>query len=484
MTIRTAEDYYKSLKNRKLNVYLFGKVVKEPVNNKIIKPSINSIAMTYRLANNPKYKEIATTCSNFTGERINRFTHIHQSTSDLINKVKMLRLLGQMTGSCFQRCVGMDALNALYSITYEMDCGNNTEYHQRMNKFIKYVQKENLVVNGAMTDPKGDRGKSPSQQEDPDLYLHIVGETSKGIIVKGAKAHQTGCINSHEIIVMPTAAMKLEDKDYAVSFALPVESKGITYIYGRQSCDTRLLEEGIYGEIDSGNANYGGQEILVIFDNVFIPWERVFMCREYKYTSALVERFAGYHRQSYGGCKAGVGDVLIGAAALIAEYNGVEKASHIKDKIVEMIHLNETLYACGIACSTEGIKTTSGNYLVDLMLANVCKQNVTRFPYEIARLLQDIAGGLTVTLPSAKDFMNENIKPFLEKYLKGKAEIPTEKRIRLLRLIEHMTLGRGAASYLTESLHGAGSPQAQRIMMLRLIDMNNVKEMAKRLAKI
>jgi 4-hydroxybutyryl-CoA dehydratase/vinylacetyl-CoA-Delta-isomerase len=206
------------------------------------------------------------------------------------------------------------------------------------------------------------------------------------------------------------------------------------------------------------------------------------MAGEYAFSGMLVERFAGYHRQSYGGCKPGVGDVLIGAAQALAQYQGVDKASHVKDKIVEMIHLNETLYACGIACSAEGKPTASGTYLIDLLLANVCKLNVTRFPYEIARLAQDIAGGLLVTLPSEKDFANSEVGAYLEKYLRGVADDATEDRCRMLRLLENLTLGPGAAAYLTESMHGAGSPQAQRIMLARLADLEAKARLAKRLA--
>ena len=236
-------------------------------------------------------------------------------------------------------------------------------------------------------------------------------------------------------------------------------------IYGRQSCDTRKLEED--ASIDVGNAKFGGQEALVVLDHVFIPNEYIFLNGEYEFAGMMVERFAGYHRQSYGGCKVGVGDTLIGAAALAAEYNGVEKASAVKDKLIEMTHLNETLYCCGIACSSQGTKTKAGNYLIDLLLANVCKQNVTRFPYEIARLAQDLAGGLMVTQPSEADYRNPELKPYIEKYLKGVASVPTEDRMRLLRLIENMTMGTAAVGYLPESMHGAGSPQAQRIMIAR-----------------
>ncbi len=484
MAIKTKDEYLKSLQGRELKIYMFGELVKDPANHPIIRPSVNSVAMTYELANRDDFRALMTATSHLTGEKINRFTHIHQNTDDLVSKVKMLRALGQITCSCFQRCVGMDAMNSIYSVAYDIDQAKGTGYHKRFLDYVEYVQKEDLTIDGAMTDVKGDRGLRPSEQPDPDMYLHIVEETKDGIVVRVAKAHQTGCINSHEILVMPTVAMREQDKDYAVSFAVPVETKGIVYIYGRQSMDTRKLEEGVCGEIDRGNVCYGGQEILIVFDDVFVPWKRVFMCREYEFSGSLVELFAGYHRQSYGGCKVGVGDVLIGAAALIAEYNGTEKASHIKDKIVEMIHLNETLYACGIACSCQGEKTPSGNFLVDLLLANVCKQNVTRFPYEISRLLQDIAGGIMVTLPSAKDLKNSEVGPYLEKYLKGVSSVPTENRIRLLRFIENMCLGCGAVCYLTESMHGAGSPQAQRIMMSRMLDIEARKKMVKQIAGI
>ena len=233
-----------------------------------------------------------------------------------------------------------------------------------------------------------------------------------------------------------------------------------------------------------GNSQFGGHEALMVFDKVFIPWEDVFMCGEYEFSGMLVERFAGYHRQSYGGCKVGVGDVLIGAAALAAEYNGAAKASHVKDKLIEMVHLNETLYACGIACSAEGTKTASGNYIIDLLLANVCKQNVTRFPYEIARLAEDIAGGSMVTLPSEKDLRHPEIGKVVEKYFKGIASVPTEHRMRVLRLIENLTLGTAAVGYRTESMHGAGSPQAQRIMISRQGNLAQKKELAKAIAGI
>src|SRR5437660_7901884 len=237
------------------------------------------------------------------------------------------------------------------------------------------------------------------------------------------------------------------------------------------------------GDLDSGNAKFSGQEAMIIFDNVFIPWEHVFMNGEFEYASMVVESFTCYDRRSYV-CKTGLGDVLIGAAAAISDYNGMPSVSHIKDKLVEMTHLNESIYAAGIASSYQAHKTKSGAWLNDDMLANVCKHNVTRLPYEISRLAQDIAGGLMVTMPSEKDFRSPETGPLLEKYLKGRKGVSTENRVRVLRLIENMTLGRNAVGYLTESMHGAGSPQAQRIQIARQMNIDGKKELARKLAGI
>ncbi len=478
MAIRTGEEYINSLRGRKLKIYLFGELVEDYVEHPIIRPSINAVAETYDLA--VKEEELASPQSSISGQRVNRFLHIAESAQDLVLQNKMQRKLGQNTGTCFQRCVGMDAINSLHSTTFEIDEKHGTNYHQKLLDFIKTMQTENYVIGGAMTDPKGDRSLGPSEQADPDLFLHVVKRDDKGVYVTGAKAHQTGCINSHWIILMPTMRLTENDKDYAIVGAIPADAEGVTYIYGRQSCDTRSMEEG---DIDAGNSEFAGQEALIILDNVFIPWDKVFMNGEYEFASMLVERFTCYHRRSYV-CKTGLGDVLIGAAATIADYNGIPKVSHIKDKLIEMTHLNESIYAAGVASSYQGQKMKSGVFLNDDMLAQVCKHNVTRFPYEIGRLAQDIAGGLVVTLPSEKDFKHPEAGPILKKYLAGRKGVDVENRIRILRLIENMTMGRNAVGYLTESMHGAGSPQAQRIQIARQMQLGYKKNLAKNLAKV
>jgi len=477
----TGERYVESIREKKMEIYMFGEKISSAADHPMLRPSLNSVKATYDLAEMPEYEDLMTVTSHLSGKKINRFCHIHQSTDDLVKKVKMQRLLGQKTAACFQRCVGMDAINAVYSTTFECDAEHGTSYHKNFLKYLELVQDNDWTLDGAMTDTKGDRGKGPKEQSDLDQYLRVVERRADGVVVRGAKAHQTGMTNSHEVIVMPTIAMKPGDEDYAIAFALPVDAPGIFMIVGRQSCDTRKLEGS---SIDVGNCEFGGMEALVIFEDVFVPNERIFLNGETDFSGMLVERFAGYHRQSYGGCKVGVGDVLIGAAAVAADYNGAQKASHIKDKLIEMTHLNETLYSGGIACSSEGYPTTSGNYLVDLLLANVCKQNITRLPYEIARLAEDIAGGLMVTAPSEKDLRHEKLGPYIEKYLKGVDGVSTEDRLRILRLIENLTLGTAAVGYRTESMHGAGSPQAQRIMIARQGNLEHKKALAKKLAGV
>lgn len=476
--IVTGADYIESLRGRGLKVYLFGERVEEPVDHPMIRPSVNAVAKTYDLAvENPT---LATAESSICGKRVNRFLHAAESVDDVVMQNRMQRKLGQLTGTCFQRCVGMDAINSLHSVTYEIDEKHGTPYHRRFKDFVGEMQERNLVIGGAMTDPKGDRSKGPSAQEDPDMFVHIVERRDDGIVIRGAKAHQTGCVNSHWIVVMPTMRLQAEDKDYAVVAAVPVDDPGLAFIYGRQSCDTRAMEDG---EIDQGNAQFGGQEALIVIDDVFVPWDRVFMDGETEFAADLVERFTAYHRRSYV-CKTGLGDVLIGAAAAIADYNGVPKVSHIRDKLVEMTHLNETIYGSGIASSHESFQTKSGNYQNNDMLANVCKHNVTRFPYELARLAQDIAGGLVATCPSEQDLNSPETGPILRKFLKGRPGVTVENRVRILRLIENMTLGRNAVGYLTESMHGAGSPQAQRIQISRQMDLDYKMTLAKNLAGV
>ena len=468
MALKTGDEYLDSIKSLGLEAHILGQKTGNLPEHGLVGPSRRAVAFTYDCAHDPETQELFCVESPLCQDTVNRFTHLHQSTEDLVNKVKMQRYCGLQTGCCFQRCVGLDAANAIFSTTYECDREHGTSYHQRFRDYWKWIQQQDLLVDGAMTDPKGDRGKRPKDQRDPDLYLRVKERTPEGVVISGAKLHQTGMLNSHEILVMPTMTLRAGEEDWAICCAVPTNARGIRHIYGRQASDTRKLEKFI---TDVGNPVFGGQEVMTVFEDVFVPRERIFLNQEVDFSGILVERFASYHRQSYGGCKVGVGDVLIGATALIARLNGVAEASHIKDKIVEMIHLNETIYSCGIACSATGTKTPAGNYQVNLLLANVCKLNVTRFPYELARLATDIAGGLLGTMPSADDFEDPITGPYIKKYLAASPEGQVIDRMKVLRLIENLVAGAGAVGYLIESMHGAGPPTAQRIMIGRQADL-------------
>ncbi len=478
--MKTAQEYKDSLRQRNIRVYVKGQLLnsQEVIDHPFIRGHVNSAAMTYALANAPEYEDLMTATSHLTGHKINRFTHIHQSTEDLMKKAKMLRTISQKTGTCYQRCVGFDAMNATYTVTYECDQAFGTHYHDRFKKFLTMVQDNDYMVAGAMTDVKGDRSLRPAQQPDPDMFVHVVEQREDGVVIRGAKAHMTGMVNSHWMLIMPTMGMLENEKEYSICCALPVDAPGVTHIFGRQTNDDRKCE----GPIDQGNANYGivGGECLTVLDDVFVPNEYIFMNGEYQYSGLLVERFACYHRSNYGACKGGVSDVVIGAAALWADYQGTSKASHIKDKLNEMMHLNETLYACAVAAACLGAPTPSGAYFVDRLMANVCKHNVTKLIYEIDRLAQDIGGGITATMPSEADLRSPEVGHWVEKYLKGVAGVPTEDRMRVGRLLENMTGG----TALVESMHGAGSPQAQKVMYGKLSGLEQKKKFAANIAGV
>ena len=479
MKIENGAEYIESLRKIDPVIYYKGEKIKDVTRHPATAPHVRSAAMTYALASDEEHRDLATTTSHLTGRTISRFTHVHQSIEDLMKKIKLLRVLGQKTGTCFQRCVGFDGINALYSVSYEIDEKHGTDYFERFKDWLVHIQDENLMVVGAMTDPKGDRSKGPADQPDPDQYVHAVEHRDDGIVVRGAKLHMTGGVNSHEILVMPTTAMDERSKDYAVSFAIPVDAPGVTMIFGRQASDDRRDKRE---RIDSGKPVFGavGGEAVIVFEDVFVPKERIFMHGETGFTSPLVYRFAAHHRANYGACKTGLMDVLTGAISYLTQIQGTAKASHVKDKITEMIHLCETLYCSSIACSAEGWPTPSGAYMVDTMLANVCKQNVTRFHFEVARLALDLAGGFIATLPSQYDLESEEVGHLVKKYFSGVEGIPTEHRMKIARLIEAMTGG----TALVESMHGAGSPQAQRVMILREGNLDQKIKLAKALMGI
>lgn len=466
--MRTAEEYVESLRARELVLFVDGQRVEDPTAHPKVRPAIDTVAQTYALAHEPEHAHLATAHSDIIDAPVNRFTHLFREAADLVRKVELQRILGARTGTCFQRCVGMDGLNALFIATWEA----GAQAHERFVAWMAEVQRRDDVVCGAMTDPKGNRALRPPAQ--PDHYLRVVQRREDGVVLRGAKIHQTGAANSHQILVMPGMALREGEEDFVIAAGMPADTAGVTMILGRQPSDDRK------GGPDAGNLYYGGQEVVVLFDDVFVPWARVFLDGaqpgHLAASATLVDAFAGFHRASYGGCKPGNMDVLVGASALLAHEHGVRKASHVRDKLVEMAHLSETIHGLGLAASHKSTRHDAGVWQVDPVLANVCKHTVTRVPYEIGRIAEDLAGGLVATMPSLADLEHPEHGEALRRV------VGSETRAKTLRLVESMTYGSQAVPLRIECMHGAGSPQAQRIVLERRIDWAQRMNHARRLA--
>jgi 4-hydroxybutyryl-CoA dehydratase/vinylacetyl-CoA-Delta-isomerase len=476
MAVKTFDQYVESLRRMKPAAYMFGERIENPIDHPRIRKGINATGATYELANSDKYRDLMTTVSPFTGERINRFNLPPQSVQDLVARVKINRILGSYVGTCHQRCTGLDCLCTLSIVTYDIDKKHGTQYYKRFMDFLKYMQANDFTANAAVTDVKGDRNLGPHEQADKDMYLHVVDQTKEGIVVKGAKVHQTGSLSCHEVIALPTRALQKGDEDYAVAFAIPSDTKGLIHVVGRNSMDTREIEG-----VDCGNVQYNKYCPTLIFNEVLVPWERVFMLREVEFAGEMVGRFSAFHRQSHGGCKSGKIDAMTGAALLMMEYNGTTKVTHHKEKVTNMIHMAETLYGCSLASSYEGHKEPSGTYFIDPVLANASKIHEGKEMAEATRQLIDITGGFVADLPSDKDFNNPEIGELLKKYLKGATGVPVEKRVKMLRLVEKMAM---ESADTISDIHGGGSPAAHRLTIFRETDINHKKNCAKRLAGI
>ncbi|ABK18814.1 4-hydroxyphenylacetate 3-hydroxylase family protein [Syntrophobacter fumaroxidans] len=476
MGLKTKAEYIESLRGMKPTVYMFGEKIESVVDNPRLRAGIEATGATYELAETEEYRPLIVTESPLIHEPVNRYTLPPSSIADLVARVKINRLMGTRVGTCFQRCTGLDCLSALSIVTYDIDAKHSTPYFKRFIEFLKHVQKNDLTCNAGVTDVKGDRSLAPHEQEDKDMYVRVVERNADGIVVRGAKAHQTGSLSSHEIIVLPTRALRKGDEDYALAFAIPNDTPGLIHVVGRSSLDTRQLDG-----CDLGNLHYSKYCPTVIFKDVFVPWERVFMCGEVEFAVEMVNRFSAYHRQSHGGCKSGKIDCMVGAALTMMDYNGTEKAGHLKQKAIEMVHRAETLYGCSLAASYEGKKEPSGTYFIDTVLANASKIHEGKEMSEAGRLLVDIAGGFVADLPSDRDLAIPEVGELLKKYLKGVASVPVEDRVKMYRLIEKLVM---ESADTISDIHGGGSPEAHRITILRESNLKAKKDAAKRLAGI
>ena len=476
MGLKTKEEYIESLRQMKPTAYMFGEKVTTVVDNPRLRAGIEATAATYEVAELDEFRDLVVTQSPLINEPINRFTLPPASIDDLVARVKLNRKLGNWVGTCHQRCTGLDCLSTLAIVTYDVDQKHGTNYYKNFIEFLKYVQKNDLAANAGVTDMKGDRSLSPYEQPDKDMFLRVVERRDDGIVVRGAKAHQTGSLSSHEIIVLPTRAMQKEDKDYAVAFAIPADTPGLIHVVGRSSLDTRELDG-----CDIGNFRYSKYCPTLIFNDVFVPKERVFLCGETEFAVDMVVKFSSFHRQSHGGCKAGKIDCMIGTALTMMEYNGTTKAGHHKQKVIDMIHRAETLYGCCLASSYEGTQQPSGAYFIDTVLANASKIHEGKEMAEAIRLMVDVCGGFVADLPSDRDFENSEIGHLLKKYMKGSDKFSVENRIKMYRLAEKLAM---ESADTISDIHGGGSPEAHRVTIFRESNVEAKKKAAKRLAGV
>ncbi|OPY89420.1 MAG: 4-hydroxybutyryl-CoA dehydratase/vinylacetyl-CoA-Delta-isomerase [Syntrophus sp. PtaU1.Bin208] len=476
MGLKTKEEYIESIRALNPVVYMFGERITNVVDNPRIRAGIEATGATYELAGMPENKDLFVTMSPLINEPVSRFTLPPASIEDLVARVKVNRKVANYVGTCHQRCTGLDCLSTLAIVTYDIDQKYGTHYNENFLEFLRYMQKNDLTGNAGVTDMKGDRSLAPHEQVDKDLFLRIVEKREDGIVVRGAKSHQTGSLSCHEVIVLPTRAMGKNDGDYAVAFAIPADTPGLIHVVGRSSLDKRELDG-----FDCGNIYYSKYCPTLIFNDVFVPWNRVFMCGESEFAVDMVVKFSSFHRQSHGGCKSGKIDCMTGAALTMMDYNGTAKMSHLKQKVIDMIHRAETLYGCCLASSYEGKKQPSGNYFIDTVLANASKIHEGKEMAEATRLMIDAAGGYVADLPSDRDFENPEIGGLLKKYLKGVDSVPVENRIKMFRLVEKMAM---ESADTISDIHGGGSAEAHRVTILRETDVESKKKAAKRLAGI
>jgi 4-hydroxybutyryl-CoA dehydratase/vinylacetyl-CoA-Delta-isomerase len=477
MAIKTAEEYRERVSKLKPRLFMGGKKVENLTDHPITKGVIDATARVYELTTDPQHADIMTAESHLTGETISRALHIHQSRDDLQRRLDMARLSSQKLGTCNYRCPGNEMLPSLAATTWEMDRDGGTDYHQRFNEYLKFAQKDDLVVSGSVTDPKMDRSKRPLDQ-DPDAYVHVVEKRSDGVIVNGAKQHATGAYAADETLVLPGISCRKGEEDYALAFVIPNGTDGVTYIgqYNAYSVE-RECEDEIR---TLGNPLYGQRETcLIVFDHVFVPWERVFMCGEVAYTQTFITRFAKTHRMNCGGaCKVGFMDLIIGATQLAAEYNGLANASHIAQKVTRMLQLNDTSLACAIAAAYLGKEEPAGSgvYMPDEVMSNIAKLNTNDGFWETMALAGDITGGISVTMPSEKELTNPETRDYVAKYLKAAA--PADKRMRIMKFLQHWVAGlHGVGTY-----QGSGPSQNQIMVLYRIADLESKKKMAEELA--
>jgi aromatic ring hydroxylase len=485
--MRTKGQYIDGLRKMRRNLYVNGDLIDR--DDELQMDCINTLGTTFDYANDSEHQELCTATSHLTGKKINRFCHVHQNKDDLHEKQDMTRMFCCAVGGCIQRCMGNDAANAIYTVSYEADKDNKgaTNYHENFKKWLERFQDEDLVGCCAQTDVKGHRTKRPSEQEDPDLYLHVVDRKKDGVVVRGCKVHISEASVADEILVVPTRALKPEEKDWAIAFAIPADWENLKHVVTIRRMRPR--------EHFPRGFSQGATDSYLIFDNVFVPNERIFLNGETVHGGTCALLFALFHRHSYSGCKPAIGDLMMGTAALIAEYNGIEKASHVRAKLAEFIKITELGYAAGFTASELGGPQVyvpgrgfrpygPGNYIPHSIYANVGRFLSGEAVFHENEMICDLAGGVPATFPYEGDFVNPETKDLLNKYIMRNPNISAENAAQLWRYVGDLLCSAAGGVRSFGAYHGGGSPVMEQIAVTTQYDIESRKQMVKRLAGI
>lgn len=486
-TLRTKQQYIDSLGKMRRNIYYDGNLIDRT--DELQMDCINTIGYTFEAAQDPKLQDLMLAKSHITGKTINRFTHIHQSKEDLHKKQDMTRALVNHVGVCIERCMGIDGTNACNCVSYEADKQNkgSTEYYKNFLKWLENFQNGDKVGCCAQTDVKGDRMKRPHEQKDPDAYVRIIERKSDGIVVQGCKLHISEASVAEEIVVVPTRAMTPEEKDWAVAFAIPADAEGVSQVTTIHNIRPRQYYKRGFAQ--------GATDSYIIFDKCFVPWERVFLAGETNHASVAALLFALFHRHSYSGCKPALGDSTIGSVALAAEYNGVQKAAHVKEKLAELIMVTELGYAAGFTASELGkpevfmpgmgfVPYGPGSYIPNSIYANVGRCLTGENVYREAEILCDISGGIPATFPHEGDFLNPATKALLEKYTMRNPNIDIEDAIKFWMYVGDVLCSASGGIYQVAGYHGGGSPVMEQIAITSQYDIEAKKNIVKKIAGI
>ena len=475
MALKTPKEYVESLRDGR-EVWFRGERVDDVTTHPVMRIATSHASIDYRMAEDPTHRDLAVVEED--NLKFSRFYKIPRSTEDLLKRSQLIEA-GTTEGDTLVvliKEIGTDAIFALLAITAEMD----GPYADRVQAFYEHCRDNDLAVAVAQTDVKGDRRKRPSEQADPDMYLRVVERRDDGVVVRGAKVHTSASTQAHEIIVLPTRAMGEGEGDWSIAFAVPVNTPGLRLLaspFG--DGDLRLGERPI-------SARHKMMETITVFDDVFVPNDRIFLNGERDEAGQLALTFVEYHRFTAVSYKLPLLDALNGSAAVIADANGIIGAGHVRDKFVSLISYAETVRGLTQLAAQRCIPKPNGQVAPDPMTVNLAKSHFAHGYHEAVQHVQELAGGLLVTGPGDEDWASEELRPFLSKYLAGREGVSGEQRLRIMNFIRDLTSSDYGAYQEVLAIHAEGSLEAEKIQIFRAYNENGsakrVVKMANRMA--